>query len=225
MALLTYSFRYNFANLSIFAALSGVGILAFVATFFVTQIGVHLLGFHTSTKLMTMADIMVASALGAAMSAFIVLPISAGIYGVTFRLLDAAAEPIKGFAAMQKRYIPVVTFSLIVSAAMLLVRLITFQTMSHAVGGLVFNIAFLIVEAALMLAVPAIVRFGMSPVDALLYSMRRFGSAPIAYLGYSIAASLMGAFGLVGCGIGVICTLGIPVVAMALLLLEPRTEQ
>jgi len=224
MALLTYSFRYVFSNLGIFAGLSGVLVAAFVASFFATQILVHAMGFHISSRLMELPDMMVASLIGAAASAFIVLPITAGIYGVAFRMLDGAIEPIKGFSMLQKRYVPVATVSLIVSVAMLIVRLITFQAMPRFVGGVVFNGVFLVVGSAVMLGVPAVVRFGMSPVEALLYSVRRFGSAPLAYLGYSIAASLMGFFGLFGCGIGVICTLGMTFVATALLLLEPKAE-
>lgn len=224
MALLTYSFRYNFANLTIFAALSGVLVAATVAAYFVTQVLLSVSGLHTISRLATINEIMIASVFGAATSAFVIAPITAGMYAVAFRMLDGSAEPIKGFSAMQKRYVSAATVSLLVSAAMLIVRLITFAAMAKFVGGLVFDCVFLIVASMTMLAIPSVVRFGMSPVQALLYSVRRFASAPLAYLGYFIAACLLGFFGLFGCGIGVICTLGMTFVATALLLLEPTTE-
>jgi hypothetical protein len=155
-------------------------------------------------------------------ASFVVIPIWAGIYGVVFRLLDNDPVPLMGFSALQKSYLSVVSVSLLASVPTSIFTLILRWMMPDILAEVVSWGVGLLVGAVVMLSVPAIVRYGLRPVDAILYSARRFGSRPFVYLGYYVATALLSLVGIFACGIGVLFTLGVWVVAPALLLLHPE---
>ena len=65
--------------------------------------------------------------------------------------------------------------------------------------------------------IPAIVGLGLGLGEAFSYSFGRVMAKPFSYLGYYIAANFLAGLGALACGIGIILTLPILYVAMAVL--------
>ena len=218
MERLSYAWRYVLARMPIFTFLSLLLGAATVVTFVAGRVLLHTLGFHTASKLMDVKDWWMSGVINQAAAAFVIIPIFAGIYGVVFRLFENDPEPLKGFSILQKRYIPAALFSLYVGLPTLLIRFVIRQAMPSFVGGVVASCLGVFIDAAAFLALPALVRFDLKPLDAVLYGLRRFGEKPLAFIGYYLGATILGLSGLLACGVGVIVTLSVMIVAPALLL-------
>jgi hypothetical protein len=221
MALLTYAWRFVLARVWMFAGLSGLLGVATVASLVVGRIATRGLGFHTSSNLLTGPDILVGGLINAVASAFIVIPIFAGIYGIVFRLLDNAPDPVMGFSVLQRKYSSVAAVSLIGSAANLAIHFSLWMSLGSTAGSFVYGLVSIVLGAMFGLALPALIRFDLTPLDAIAFSVRRFAMCPWAFIGYFFGASLMAVSGMLACGVGILFTLGVLIVAPALLLMEP----
>jgi hypothetical protein len=225
MELLAYAWRFVLARVWLFAGLSGLSGVAWVASFVAGRILLGVMGFHTSSHLMNSRDFLMSGAINAAASALIAVPILAGMYGVIFRMFDNDPDPIKGFSVLQQRFVSVVWVSLLGSAINLVMRFALWSFVSHSFGTFISGIFSLIIGAMVVLAVPAVVRYNLPPLDAFAYSVRRFASRPLPFIGYFLAASVMSVSGALACGVGILFTFAVCIVAPALLLLEPNVNR
>jgi hypothetical protein len=225
MELLAYAWRFVLARIWLFAGLSGLAGMAWVASFVAGRILLSVMGFHTVSRLMNSGDFLMSGAINAAASALIAVPILAGMYGVVFRMLDNDPDPIKGFSLLQQRYVSVVWVSLIGSAVNLAMRFALWTFVSHSFGSFISGLFSLVLGAMVALAVPAVVRYNLPPLDAFAYSVRRFAASPLQMFGYFIGATFMSISGVLACGVGIFFTFAVCIVAPALLLLEPNAPE
>jgi hypothetical protein len=150
------------------------------------------------------------------LTGLIVMPVTTGLYGVAFRVLQGVAPAGQGFNAAIKHYAPSLMFGLMTSTLATVIEF-AFRGLSPTLGSIISSIVGMAITIPTMLAMPAVVKNDWPLGRALQYSIGRVLHAPIAYAGYYIGASIMGAIGVIGCGIGVIFTLPISFLAIALL--------
>lgn len=221
--LLAFSWRFVLARLGLFAGFSALLIASIAAAGVAPAVVEHILG--RGSDHLSNGAWFAGNLVSAGFWALIVGPIWAGITGIVFRLLDNDPEAIKGFSVLQSRYSSIVAVSLLCSVPPLLVGYVLRVMLPDVLAGGLTGVVTLIVDAAFVLALPAVVRFGVGPADAIAYSVRRFASKPIMFLGYYLGAVVLSLSGLLACGFGVLITLGVLFVAPALLMLEPRTSE
>ena len=220
---LTFAWRYVLGRPALFAGLSGVLVAATVAMFFVSSLFTNLIHISSSSHVIGMLNHLIGGAAATVISALVVIPIFAGFTGVVFRLFDGDDDPIKGFSVLQKAYTSVVSMTLMAKMPVVFAQAVIWLALPHSAARFASTAIEALVDAALFLALPAMVRFGMRPWEAIIYSLRRFGEKPFAYLGYYIGAFVLACSGLLACGLGVLLTLGMLIVAPALLVWEQRS--
>ena len=148
------------------------------------------------------------------------VPFEVAVYSVCFRLLAGAINPLEGLGEFV-RFFPRalqfgVTVELIRTALQLIIRLVA------PPDEVFFDIALMfLVDVPLMLAVAAMVRYDWSAWDAMRYSWQRVGRGLPRFVLYFLGAGLMSLCGLLACIFGLILTMEIYNIAIALLFVPP----
>lgn len=225
MDLLTYAWRYVLARVWLFAGFSGLALASSVASFFVGQVLLHSFGFHTNSHLMRAADFLAGGVVDVAAYSLIVAPIFAGIYGIVFRMFDGDPEPVKGFSVLQQKYGQVAMVAALSALPPLFLRFVIWLTWSGFPGSGVSRAIELIWAALVFLALPTLIRFNCTPLQAFTYSIRRFAEKPLAFLGFYLGVLVLAISGALACGVGVLFTMGVLLVAPALLVYEPKKAE
>lgn len=217
--LLRYAWDLVMARLGMFVGLMAlllfVSLLAGVAYF-----GVAILeGFNFfQPKPLGPSDLLGPQLAAVVAGAFTIAPVTAGIYGVIFKLLRHEPDPMNGLSAAGRYFLPAaaihIVTGLLTTASMVVCRSV-FGPIWSGLPNLLFASLVAFLE---FLILPAVVGLDMRLGEAVGYGMRRVMSQPFSYLGYFIAAELMACLGLFGCGFGIVLTGGIAFVAVALLI-------
>ena len=153
----------------------------------------------------------------------ILYPLWAGIYGVVASILRKESEPVKGFSAAWKRFVPVVVLGLITDVLSIAVDY-GFRKSGVGEESALDIIANIAITSPIMLSFAAMVALNMGPWRATVFSLRRFEEHPWKYFAYYLAAAVASIFGIFLCGFGIIITIPVFAIAMSLLVVEPRTE-
>ena len=232
VSMLQYAWNVAMSRLGTFVVLSVLALVATVATFGVSLIVASLLGVHTVGHHGHTGPIQVSVGTGGSqpgdpwsvqiisvlIQAFVIGPILAGIYGVIFQLLRWDPDYIKGFSAFSRRYLPVAGSQLIIGGITAGGNLLLSMILPETAAGITTGLYGLALAFSTMLVIPAIVGLELGTVDAISYSLKRVFSKPIAYLAYFIGATILSVVGVVACGVGIVLTMAISNVAMALLI-------
>jgi hypothetical protein len=150
------------------------------------------------------------------LQALILTPLWAAVYGVAFAIVRQEEKPAKGASAAWTSFFPAISLALVLDAMWVGIdfglRKVHLDT--DFIASLILYSA---VTVPLMLSFAAIVGLKMGPIEAVLYSLRRFEEAPWTYFRYYMNATFLACSGiLLFCG-GVVITLPIFAIAMAML--------
>lgn len=216
--MLRYAWDTVMARLGTFVGLTTIlvlGTLAWMVTYVAVAMmqGVNFL----QPKPLGPTDLLVAQLVGALVGAVIVAPLTAGVYGVIFKILRHQPDPMSGLSAATKYFLPAAGLQLVIGM-LTVASTVACQT---AFGPLWSSLPNLFISSIIgfftILIVPTMVGLDLKLGDAVSVSMKRLMSNPFSYLGYFIAAECMSLLGLIACVFGIVLTAGILFVAMALL--------
>jgi hypothetical protein len=145
-------------------------------------------------------------------------PLWAGVYGVAFAILAKSPNPATGFKEAWKRFLPVAVLGFFVDVAWLGIDFGLHKAhMSDEAAQFPSLLLYTIVTAPIMLSLPAIVGLRMGVIQSVAYSVKRFEEAPWVYFGYLLGALGIASIGILMCGVGVVFTLPVYAMAMAML--------
>ncbi len=217
--LLRYAWDLVMARLGTFVGLMAILMFGALAIF-VTYIGVAIFqGFNfLQPKPVGPTDMLVAQMAATLAGALIMAPLTAGVYGVVFKVLRHETDPMSGMSAATRYFIPAATLQFVVGSLTVASGVLFQKLLGPLWAGLPNLLVSVIIGFLTLLIVPTMVGLNLSLGEAVGSSMKRLMAKPFSYLGYFIAADLMACLGLFGCGFGVVLTGGILFVAIALLI-------
>jgi len=216
--LLRYSWNLVMARLGTFVGLTAILMCGGVFVVVVYVAAMFMMGINFMKPAPAPTDLLGPQLALAVATAIFVAPLSAGFYGVVFKILRHEADPMKGFSAAGKYFLPAMTLQLVV-ALFGVGSTVLWQTLLGPIIAVLPNTLLTgVVGFLVYLIVPAMVGLDLKLGQAVDYGVKRVLSKPFSYLGYFIAAEVMACIGMVGCGIGVLLTMGVMFVASALLI-------
>ena len=218
VALLRFAWDTVMARLGFFVVLSAIAIVAGLFSLGIHLGAAYLLGINFLRPKGTIDELLTLQALSVAVGALIVAPVTAGYLGVVFKVLRHEPDEMKGFSAASRFFIPAASAHLALGAATIAINVLCRLAFGKLWSGFASIPFELFVSFAVMLVIPAIVGLEMSVLQAISYSLKRVMSRPFAYFGYYIACQFLAGLGAFACGLGLVLTLSVGPVALALLI-------
>ena len=217
--LLRQAFAIGLANANMLVPLSGISIIVLTCIITGFDPAMQAIGLHYDDAKATIPQFLLYDGLNNLALNILINPSWAGVYGVAFAILRKDPRPSRGFAAAWTTLLPVLLLGLITDIPSIA---IDYGLRHTALGdeSPVSLIIYAILSAPIMLSLAAIVGLRMGAFRSVAYSLRRFEENPWLYFGYYLGAISMACVGVVFCGFGVMVTLPIFVMAMAMLVVE-----